>query len=190
MAARAAKLTLVSVLSAIAAAIGTVLYLTQFSESGRLSISEQFSSAPDVDTYLEGVEGIKYAANGATAYRWRADSAERRISDGAVSLAEPFYIGNIAEQRPWTASARRGRLSQNGQQLQLSEAVLVKDLIRQAEISTEQLNIDLADNSVATEAEVTLKLRNGVTHSTGLSASLKEEKVDLLSKVRGRYEPQ
>ena len=108
-----------SVLSALAALAGTYLYLTQFSESGKLSIVEHFDPAPDVESYLEGIEGIKYRADGAVAYRWQAKSAERYISDGAVTLQEPFYLGNIAEQRPWTATAEQGHLSSTGQLLSL-----------------------------------------------------------------------
>lgn len=179
-----------SVLSALAALGGTYLYLTQFSESGKLSIVERFDPAPDVDSYLEGIEGIKYRADGAVAYRWRAVSAERYISDGSVRLQAPFYLGNIAEQRPWTATAAEGRLNSSGQQLQLRQNVVVRELIRQAEIKTNVLKIDLQESEVSTDQPLTLLLPNGTTRATGMHASLREERVELLSRVRGHYEPQ
>ncbi|CAA0095943.1 LPS export ABC transporter periplasmic protein LptC [Zhongshania aliphaticivorans] len=181
--------TLLSVLSAITALAGTVVYLTQYSESGKLSITDQFEAIPDADSHLTNVTGLKYSVNGDIAYQWRAKSAERLISNGSITLKEPFYVGNIAEQRPWTASALKGRLSQDGEQLVLTDTVLIKDLIRQAEISTEALNINLENSEVSTPLALTLKLRSGTTHSTGMQASLKDERVELLNQVKGRYEP-
>ncbi|MBW2940242.1 LPS export ABC transporter periplasmic protein LptC [Zhongshania sp. CAU 1632] len=165
------------------------MYLTQYSESGKLSITEQFEATPDADSHLTNVNGIKYSSNGDIAYQWRANSAERLISDGSITLQKPYYIGNIAEQRPWTASSQSGRLSQNGEQLTLENTVIVKDLIRQAEISTEALNINLENSEVSTSLALTLKLRNGKTNSIGMQASLKDERVELLNQVKGRYEP-
>jgi lipopolysaccharide export system protein LptC len=181
--------TLLSLLSAFTAFAGTVIYLTQYSESGKLSISGDFKALADADSHLSNVNGIKYSANGAIAYQWRASSAERLISDGSITLKEPFYIGNIAEQRPWTASALSGQLSQDGDQLILTDTVVVKDLIRQAEITTQALNINLENSEVSTPLALTLKLRNGKTHSVGMQASLKDERVELLNQVKGRYEP-
>ena len=132
--------TLLSVLSAITALAGTVVYLTQYSESGKLSIADQFEAIPDADSHLTKVTGLKY-------------------------------------------------LSQDGEQLVLTDTVLVKDLIRQAEISTEALNINLENSEVSTPLALTLKLRSGTTHSTGMQASLKDERVELLNQVKGRYEP-
>jgi lipopolysaccharide export system protein LptC len=181
--------TLLSVLSAITALAGTVVYLTQYSESGKLSIVDQFEAVPDADSHLTKVTGLKYSVDGHIAYQWRASSAERLISDGSIALQDPFYIGNIAEQRPWTASALTGSLSQSGEQLTLKKTVVVKDLIRQAEITTETLNINLETSEVSTPLALTLKLRNGKTHSVGMQASLKDERVELLNQVKGHYEP-
>jgi lipopolysaccharide export system protein LptC len=181
--------TQLSLFSAFTAFAGTVIYLTQYSESGKLSISGQFEASPDADSHLSNVNGIKYSANGDIAYQWRASSAERLISDGSITLEAPFYVGNIAQQRSWTASARSGRLSQDGDKLVLENTVIVKDLIREAEISTEALNINLENSEVSTPLPLTLKLRNGKTHSVGMQASLKDERVELLSQVKSRYEP-
>jgi lipopolysaccharide export system protein LptC len=183
------KVTLPSVLSAMTALIGTVLYLTQYSESGKLSIVDSFDAVPDADSHLTEIEGIKYAIDGRIAYKWRAKSAERLISDGSVMLSHPHYIGNIADQRPWTASAKSGQLAQDGQFLQLHRSVVVQDLIRQAQINTELLNINLDTSEVSTDQPLSLALRNGVTHSVGMQASLKNERVELLHQVTGHYEP-
>ncbi|WP_372863462.1 LPS export ABC transporter periplasmic protein LptC [Spongiibacter sp.] len=189
MATPAFNINAASVLSALAAIAGTVIYLTQFSESGKLSLSERFDAIPDVDSHLQTIEGLKYRDDGAIAYRWRADSADRMISSGDVHLSKPYYIGNIGEQRPWTAQAINGTLSQNGQQLTLRQQVLVEDLIHEAEIRTEQLSIDLERSIVSTDQPLNLQLPNGQTRSVGMKADLQQEKVELLSQVKGRYEP-
>ncbi len=183
------KFTVFSVLSAITAMAGIIVYLTQFSESGKLSIVERFEAVPDADSHLTKVDGIKYSRDGEIAYKWRASSAERLISDGSISLQDPFYIGNIADQRPWTASAKTGKLSQDGEQLTLLDTVLVKDLIRQAQITTELLQINLESSEVSTNQPLTLSLRNGKTHSLGMKASMKDERVELLDQVKGHYDP-
>lgn len=190
MAAPSFNINAASVLSVLAAIAGTVIYLTQFSESGKLSLTDSFEAIPDVDSHLRGIEGLKYRQDGNVAYRWRADSAERMISSGSIQLNQPFYIGNIGEQRPWTAQAITGTLSQNGQQLQLRGSVVVEDLIREAQIHTEQLSIDLEQSLVATDQPLRLQLPNGETQSEGMTADLVNEKVELLAKVKGHYEPQ
>ncbi|MEE2652502.1 MAG: LPS export ABC transporter periplasmic protein LptC, partial [Pseudomonadota bacterium] len=83
-----------------------------------------------------------------------------------------------------------GTLSQNGQQLQLRGSVVVEDLIREAQIHTEQLSIDLEQSLVATDQPLRLQLPNGETQSEGMTADLVNEKVELLAKVKGHYEPQ
>ncbi len=183
------RITAVSVISAISAMAGTVIYLTQFSESGKLSLVERADTRSDIDSELRGLEGIKYRSDGQIAYRWRAEKAERLLSNGSVRLEAPYYIGNIGEQRPWTAEAHNGELSQNGDQLDLTGSVLVKDLIREAKITSETLRIDLKSNNVSTASAMTLTLPNGKTDSVGMRASLNDERVELLSQVRGHYEP-
>ncbi len=190
MASPAFNINATSVLSVLAAIAGTVIYLTQFSESGKLSLSESFEAIPDVDSHLQAIEGLKYRRDGAIAYRWRADSADRMVSSGDVRLSQPHYIGNIGAQRPWTAQAATGTLSQNGQQLQLRNQVLVEDLIHEAQIRTEQLSIDLEQSIVSTDQPLSLKLPNGETRSVGMTADLQREKVELLSQVKGHYEPE
>lgn len=190
MATRSLRTAALSVLSGLLAITGTGLYLTQFSDSGKLSIVDQFEPVPDVDSHLTGINGLKYREDGAIAYRWRADTAERLIEDGTIVLSEPYYIGNIGEQRPWTAEAEQGRLSPDGQHLALKQDVVVRDLIREAQIDTAELHIDLENSRVDTEAPLTLEFRNGRTESVGMRASLSDERVELLDQVRGHYEPQ
>ena len=190
MASRSFRINIASVLSVLAAIAGTVIYLTQFSESGKLCLIDNFDAIPDVDSHLQGIEGLKYSADGNIAYRWQAESADRMISSGDIRLQQPFYVGDIGQQRPWTANAASGTLSQNGQSLELRHDVLVKDLIREAEISTQQLTIDLEHSTVATAQPLDLKLPNGTTTSVGMRADLKQERVELLSQVKGHYEPQ
>lgn len=190
MAATPFNINVASILSVLAAIAGTVIYLTQFSESGKLSMNDRFEAIPDVDSHLQTIEGLKYLQDGNVAYQWRAESAERMISSGNIHLSQPFYIGNIGEQRPWTAQAIDGTLSQNGQQLQLRGNVVVEDLIREAQIHTEQLGIDLEKSIVTTNQPLRLQLPNGETQSVGMTADLVHEKVELLAKVKGHYEPQ
>ena len=189
MAAPGFRITVSSIFSVLAAIAGTVIYLTQFSESGKLSLAERFDPKPDVDSYLENIEGLKYRPDGSVAYRWQARSAERMTLNGEVVLHSPNYIGNIGAQRPWTAQANNGRLSRDGQQLDLSDNVVVKDLIREAEIRTEALKIDLQRSLVSTDQALSLNLRNGTTQSVGMTADLANERIELLDQVKGHYEP-
>ena len=190
MATRSLRTAVFSVISGLLAITGTGLYLTQFSDSGKLSIVDQFEPVPDVDSHLTGITGLKYREDGAIAYRWRAETAERLIHNGTIVLSEPYYIGNIGDQRPWTAEAEQGRLLPDGQNLQLQRDVVVRDLIREAQIDTAVLHIDLESSRVHTESALSLTFKNGQTESLGMRASLSDERVELLDQVRGHYDPQ
>ncbi len=182
------RINITSIISVITAITGTVIYLTQFSESGRLSLVPNTETRRDIDSELRGLEGIKFRKDGQIAYRWTAERAQRLIDNGMIQLHHPSYLGSVG-LRPWTADAQLGELSRNGEQLDLQGAVLVRDLIREAEIKTEKLRIDLETNFVSTESAMVLSLPNGYTESIGMSANLTEERVELLSTVRGHYEP-
>lgn len=182
------RINLTSIISVLSAITGTVIYLTQFSESGKLSLTPGKEQSRNIDSELRGLEGVKFREDGQIAYRWQADKAQRLIDSGAIRLQNPSYLGSVG-QRPWTADADLGELSHNGEQLDLAGDVLVRDLIREAQISTDKLRIDLETNQVATDSPMTLHLPNGHTESVGMRANLSEERVQLLSQVRGHYEP-
>ncbi|MGJ8686315.1 MAG: LPS export ABC transporter periplasmic protein LptC [Spongiibacteraceae bacterium] len=181
--------TTLSLISAFAALSGTVLYLTQYSESGKLSMSNEFEATADVDAYIQGIDGVKYQESGEIAYQWQAESAEKYISSGNIVLSQPRYIGNVGDARKWTASAVQGQLSQDGQHLTLTNSVMVRDLIHQAEIETDELHINLERSDVQTDKHLILRLPTGETTSTGMHGNLKTERVELLSRVRGHYAP-
>ncbi|MBD2859707.1 LPS export ABC transporter periplasmic protein LptC [Spongiibacter sp. KMU-158] len=182
------RINLTSVISVITAIIGTVIYLTQFSESGKLSLVPSVENQRNIDSELRGLEGVKFREDGQIAYSWKAERAQRFLDSGQIQLKQPSYLGSVG-QRPWTADADIGELSRNGEQLDLQGAVLVRDLIREAEIQTETLRIDLETNFVTTQSPMILKLPNGYTESVGMNANLVAEKVELLSQIRGHYEP-
>lgn len=176
----------------IAALLGltaTILYLTQYGESGHISITPTaIEPLRHADSFLLKPSGTKYSPDGSVAYQWRADTAER-LRDGEVVLVDPFYTGLMRTDREWTAQARRGHLTADGQSLLLINDVVVKELVHDARIDTEKLLIDMESNTVTTERPVRLATPNGATTAVGLNADLARQYVELLSDVKGRYEP-
>ncbi len=167
--------------------VGSVVYLTQYGESGKLGIAPASVEAlRDADSYLLQPSGTKYNQDGRVIYQWRAHSAER-LASGEVRLNQPFYTGLLDAQREWTAEASRGVLAADGQALNLSDEVIVRELIHQARIDTDALRIDLHSNQVTTERPVRLSLPSGHTTSVGLRADLAQQQLELLNQVRGVY---
>lgn len=182
------RLQNIYLMTALLGLTATILYLTQYGESGQISITPTtIEPLRNADSFLLKPSGTKYSPDGSVAYEWRADTAERMRS-GEVILIDPFYIGLMRTDREWTAQAQRGRLAADGQSLLLNNDVVVKELVHDARVDTEQLLIDMERNTVTTERPVKLATPNGTTTAVGLNADLARPYVELLSEVKGYYE--
>ncbi|MBR9910535.1 MAG: LPS export ABC transporter periplasmic protein LptC [Gammaproteobacteria bacterium] len=93
---------------------------------------------------------------------------------------------------PWKATADSGRTTENGQVVELMDNVKLRQTEstdRAVELTTTHLLIKPEQQYAETDKPVTIRSVNDITHATGMRAYLEQDRIQLLSNVRGIYEP-
>lgn len=178
-----------SLFAGLAGLMLILLTVMDYGDSGNIGVrsAEDINTLRQFDSYLLEPRGTTYRANGEVAYHWQATRANRMLH-GEVLLYEPIYKGLKEGDQNWTATARKGNLSPDGQILVLEQDVLVKDFIHQALIRSPQLTLNMAENLIETQDPVRFTSPNAITTATGMRAAMDEQRLEFLSDVRGVYE--
>lgn len=166
-----------------------------------LFISRQQSVTPTVTTTLESgwEEGysaqnaklVETGADGLPLYTLNAATIRQLPNEGQVQLTQVQMSFRDAEGDPWTATADRGELQQPEEQVRLSGNVHVTGAISgdsgDAQIFTAALSVDVRTDTVSTKDPVRMLWSGRQLSSTGLTANLKDHRVDLESAVHGSF---
>jgi LPS export ABC transporter protein LptC len=119
---------------------------------------------------------------------------------GYALLTRPrihFYdedANHVDQKASWKASSDNAKSMDNNQEILMSGNVLLKQQTADSAetpttIESETLLIRPDVQYAETDKPVTIKDSSGVTTSTGLTLSLDNDVIELLSNVRSRYEP-
>lgn len=177
-----------SIVAAIAGLVVLLSSVIEYGESGKIAVAPvDLATLREYDSYLLEPSGTTYRANGAVAYRWQAKRANRQ-HDGTVLLFSPTYRGLKNGDQSWTAVARNGRLSADGQTLALEHDVLIRDFIHNALLFSPKLLLDMAKNELFTAAPVRFTSPDAVTTAIGMRAAMDSERLEFLAEVKGYYE--
>jgi len=148
------------------------------------STAEQGYSARDARLVQTGDRGTPlYTLDAATI---RQLPNERQVRLTRVRLSFRDSDGNL-----WTATSDRGELEQATQQVELAGNVLVCGAPPgdhgPAQIATQAVSVDIRDAIVSTRDPVTLLWSGRRLSAVGLTADLKDHRVDLESAVHGTF---
>lgn len=108
------------------------------------------------------------------------------ITQPAMTLYNP-------QRPPWNLTADSGKISNNATIIKLSDNVRLwhsDELNQTSELTTSYMVLEPKRQYAHTDKPVTIRSVNEITQATGMKAFLKEERIQLLSNVRGIYEPQ
>ena len=134
---------------------------------------------------------VETGADGLPLYTLDAASIRQLPNEGQVQLTQVQMSFRDAEGNPWTATADHGELQQPAQQVQLSGNVHVSGTISgapgDAQIFTTALSVDVRGDIVSTKDPVQMLWSGRQLHSTGLTADLKDHRVELESAVHGSF---
>ena len=150
--------------------------------------------------YMTDIELMEFGADGTLHNVLITSSAEHFQTtvnkpgpDDVTLLENPQMIFRGATAGlPWFLSAETGRIEQNGRQVTLLTNVNAhQDSEKQGliEIQTDELHIKTAQQYAETDKAVNMRARQGNLSTIGMKAYLSEDRIELLSKVRGTYEP-
>ncbi len=178
-----------SLAAGIAGLGALLLTVMDYGDSGQIGVNTRsdIQTLRQFDSYLTEPRGTTYRANGEVAYHWQATRANR-LHNGEVLLYHPLYRGLKAGDKNWTAAAERGTLAADGQTLDLTQDVLVKDFIHEATILSPTLTLNMADNLIHTDSPVRFTAPQAVMTAVGMRADMNAERLEFLADVRGVYE--
>ena len=132
-------------------------------------------------------------AAGETHYRLQAASMEHYADDGSSHLVKPQVRFFSRERVPWTLVADEGTVTANSSEIHLNGPVVIE---RPASATQEALRLTTSnmlirphDEYAETHDHVMLQDSLNTTRAIGMRVHMKDEQVQLLSKVEGRYAP-
>jgi lipopolysaccharide export system protein LptC len=150
-------------------------------------------------TYITDVEMRQYNSDGSIHYQMSTPLIRRfqvkdNPSDKDYSLFETpvFTLVNNPQKPGWFVTAQEGRLEGNDVWFTLTEEVLARQTSeKQGEITiaTSDLRLNIQDQFAETSKAVTMRAAKSQITAIGMRADMKRDHIELLSHVKGNYEP-
>ncbi len=150
-------------------------------------------------SYITNVDMRQYDHDGNLRYQMTTPLIRRfqvgeQASEKDYSLFETpiFMLVNNPQKPGWFVTAQEGRLDSNDQWFTLTQEVVARqNSEKQGEttITTSDLRLNLQEQFAETGKAVTMRAAKSQINATGLRADMKREQIELLSNVKGIYEP-
>jgi len=146
-----------------------------------------------IDFFSSNSRTTQFNEEGQLHYILTADYTEHIQQTDITLLTQPDLHLYQGTQQPWLISGERGEVSPEGEEVELFDKVRVEhhdEKQRPFLLTTSQLTYIFNTDHAHTQADVQIDSEQGVTTATGMNAYLQQGLVQLLSKVRGRYDAQ
>ena len=152
------------------------------------------SAEPLADAIVRGLNFVQYDQHGKRA-RVLFTPEMRIYNQDNRSVFEDPHISLYRDQSPpWSIKSQHGKSLDGSKTITLWRDVIMHQAASsqnpERTILTEEINYVPEKNYASTQQEITLQQDGLLVKSRGLHAYLDKQYVELLSKVRGRYEPQ
>lgn len=171
------------------------LLLTATDEEAGSIIDGELALSQDFDYYMTGVDRTHFGADGEPEYRIRAERFTHYPEPDHILVEEPDVVVYRTGENPWQISADGGRIENDPvrqeNRVEFSDNVIVRHTDPQGReiiIYTEFLTVYPDSRFLETDREVTIQGEGLIQRSSGMTADLNNERITLLSNVRGQYE--
>lgn len=145
------------------------------------------------DAFMEEVVTRVMDPEGLPRYELRSPRLTHYPLDNRTQMEQPRITLFRPHQGHWQLEAESATALQGDDELQLHGKVLIQrvgaDQATELEIQTSELHVYPEQDMAETQALTTLSHATGKIQSQGMRAYFKEENLQLLSQVRGHYEP-
>ena len=146
------------------------------------------------DYYLKNFTLTGMGDNGEADHRLVASYLVHYADDDTAEVTQPYMTVLRPDGMPWEVRAAEGWLSVADQLLLLKGDVRIERRPGPdnsgVEIVTDELKVQLDKEYAETDRPVTIKQQQGVTEAVGMTASLREGRLQLLNQVKGIYVPE
>ncbi|MGI0115631.1 LPS export ABC transporter periplasmic protein LptC [Zooshikella sp. RANM57] len=146
------------------------------------------------DFFMESPVITQYTTQGERDYIVVAEKVSHFPHNDISLIDQPDILITRKQSSDWHTTSRQGRILPGGDVMELWDNVVVREQKTTGNpgmiITTEFLTVYADQNQAKTKRPVTIKTVNSVVNAVGMNAYLDEERVELLSNVRGTYEVQ
>ena len=150
-------------------------------------------------TYLLDVEIRQFDETGNIRYQMNSPvirsfqvKETASAADYSIFTAPVFVLSSNPQKPNWYVTAREGRLDNNDTWFTLKNDVLARQISeKQGEttIATSELRLNTQQEFAETDKAVTMRAAKSEITAIGMRAEMKREHIELLSHVKGTYEP-
>ena len=150
-------------------------------------------------TFITDVEVRHYDQDGQLHYQMntplvRSFQAQAKPSAEDYSLFQTptFILVNDPKKPGWFVTSQEGRLDSNNEWFTLTQEVVARQTSeKQGEtiITTSDLRLNTREQFAETSKAVTMRAAKSQITGTGMHADMKRDRIQLLSNVKGTYEP-
>ncbi|MDX1251624.1 MAG: LPS export ABC transporter periplasmic protein LptC [Gammaproteobacteria bacterium] len=177
-------------LLALAVLAGLSAWLLQTTEKPQVSVPGKQRHDPDF--YMKDFTMTTMDKAGVPRNRLSGPYLVHYADDDSAELTRPRMIAFRQDEPPWHIEAERGWISSGGKDVALRGEVVMRqsDAVRGREqtVRTTDLRVRPDDEYAETAHPVTFSNNAGsVVDAVGMRVSLKDERLELLSKVRATY---
>ena len=145
----------------------------------------------DPDYTMETFTVTEMEATGATHYHLQAESMQHFPDDGSAHLMKPQVRFFSRERVPWTLLAEEGTVTANNTEIHLNGAVVIERPASstQAELRLTTRNVLIHPHGEVAETREHVMVQDplNVTRSVGMRVNMNDERLQLLSQVKGTY---
>lgn len=153
----------------------------------------QAEAADDYDYFLSFFELVEMDDAGLLKHTLNAENLYHYPERELSTLKRPRLVFYDDSRKAWEITAEQGMIHEIDRSVQLSGEVHIQYAsLREGhdfEIHTDELYVWPDQRRAETGEPVRIEQQQGVTWSTGMRAELDRRVLNLLSDVRGRYEP-
>ncbi len=146
------------------------------------------------DYYMDEFELTALNLAGKPAHKLYADSLKHYANDDSATLERPHLVVFRSEDEFWDIRAESGLVLNGGETVLLQGEVIILRITatdtEALQIYTFDLTVHLQTKYMETAAPVNIKDGRGRTTAIGMRTNLRQRRIELLSEVRGTYEPQ
>lgn len=148
------------------------------------------SPADRPDYHFRDAEITRHDAQGEPAVRLRAERIEHYPQAGELALSGLRIHYTAADGTRWLITARRGRMPDEGTEIELRGAVHIErlDILPRLTADTDSLLLDTATDLARTEDPVDVHEGASFIQGRGMTLWLGDKRLEMHSEVRGRYE--
>ncbi len=150
-------------------------------------------------TFITHVEVRHYDQNGQLHYQMNTPlirsfqpQAKASVEDYSLFQTPVFVLVNDPKKPGWLVTSQEGRLDSNNEWFTLTQEVIARQTSEtqgETTITTSDLRLNTREQFAETSKAVTMRAAKSQITGTGMHADMKRDRIQLLSNVKGNYEP-